>query len=290
MTNRRTFLKNTGLAAVASNLSFRLEAADNQMDTYSKNKIRHSVCRWCFQDLSIEELCRVGKEIGLEAIDLVSVKEFDVLKKMGMHGSMVSPDGLNDYLRVGWNDPKNHPHLVDFYEKLIPQAASAGFKNVIVFSGNRNGIDELTGLQNCTDGLKKIMQLAENQGVTLMMELLNSKVDHHDYQCDTSAWGIDLVKRLGTKNFSLLYDIYHMQIMEGNVIASIKENGQYFGHYHTAGVPGRHEIDDTQELFYPAIMRAIAESNFSDFVAQEFIPARADKIGSLREAVKICTV
>jgi hydroxypyruvate isomerase len=203
---------------------------------------------------------------------------------------MVSPDGLPDYLRVGWNQVEHHAHLVDFYTDLIPKVAKAGHKNLICFSGNRNGIDEETGLRNCTDGLKKILQLAEIQGVTLMMELLNSRVDHADYQCDRSPWGIELVKRLGSDKFSLLYDIYHMQIMEGDVIRSIRENGQYFGHYHTAGVPGRHEIGDNQELNYPAIMRAIAETSFSDFVAQEFIPTAADKIQSLREAVKICTV
>ncbi len=290
MHTRRNFLKNTGLAAVASNLTFRLEAADNQLDTFSKNKIRHSVCRWCYQDLPIEKLCAVSKEIGLEAIDLVSPSEFAVLKKMGVHGSMVSPEGLNDYLKIGWNDPKNHPHLVDFYQKLIPKAAGAGFKNVICFSGNRNGLDEVTGLQNCADGLKKIMQLAESQGVTLMMELLNSKIDHADYQCDRTPWGAELVQKIGSKNFLLLYDIYHMQIMEGDVIRTIKDYGEYLGHFHTAGVPGRHEIDDTQELNYPAIMRAISESGFGGFVAQEFMPVKADKIGSLREAVKICTV
>ena len=290
MSTRRNFLKNSGLAVVASNLAFRLDAAEQKMDGFSRNRIRHSVCRWCFQDLTIEELCTVGKEIGLEAIDLVGPSEFAALKKMGMHGSMVSPEGLKDFLKIGWNNPENHPHLVEFYEKLITVSADAGFKNVICFSGNRNGIDDERGLKNCADGLKKIMQLAENQGVTLMMELLNSKVDHHDYQCDHTAWGANLAKEIGSQNFLLLYDIYHMQIMEGDVIRTIKDYGQYLGHFHTAGVPGRHEIDDTQELNYPAIMRAIADSNFSDFVAQEFIPTREDKLTSLRDAVKICTV
>ncbi len=290
MASRRTFIKNTALAAVATNLSARLDAADRRMDSFSKKKIRHSVCRWCYQDMPIEDLCRVGKEIGLEAIDLVGPSEFDTLKKMGMHGSMVSPEGLKDYLRVGWNNPDNHANLVEFYQRLIPQAAASGFTNVICFSGNRNGIDDDRGLQMCAEGLGKIIQLAEREGVTLMMELLNSKVDHHDYQCDRTAWGVKLCQLLGSNNFRLLYDIYHMQIMEGDVIRTIREQGQYLGHFHTAGVPGRHEIDDSQELNYPAIMRAIAESDFSYFVAQEFIPVKEDKIASLREAVKICTV
>jgi hydroxypyruvate isomerase len=151
-------------------------------------------------------------------------------------------------------------------------------------------MDDETGLKNCTEGLKQIMGIAEKAGVIIQMELLNSKIDHKDYMCDLSKWGVELCKRVGSENFKLLYDIYHMQIDEGDVIRTIKDNHQYFGHYHTAGVPGRHEIDDSQELFYPAIVRAIKDTGFKGYLAQEFIPAKKDKIASLREAIKICDV
>ena len=166
----------------------------------------------------------------------------------------------------------------------------AGYKDVICFSGNRHGMDDETGLKNCVEGLQKILPLAEKSGVTIHMELLNSKVDHKDYMCDKSPWGVELVKRTGSANFKLLYDIYHMQIDEGDVIRTIKDNHQFIGHYHTGGVPGRHEIDDSQELFYPAIMRAIIETGFKGYVAQEFLPTKEDKIASLREAIGICDV
>lgn len=169
-------------------------------------------------------------------------------------------------------------------------AAKAGYKNVICFSGNRNGMDDQTGLKNCAEGLKKILPLAEKNGIIIQMELLNSKVNHKDYMCDRTAWGVELCKSLNSENFKLLYDIYHMQIDEGDVIRTIQDNHQYIGHYHTGGVPGRHEIDETQELYYPAIMNAILATGFKDYVAQEFLPAKENKVESLREAVKICDV
>jgi len=179
---------------------------------------------------------------------------------------------------------------VEIYEPHIKASAEAGFKNVICFSGNRNGMDDEEGLKNCAAGLKRLMPLCEKLGVTLSMELLNSKVNHKDYMCDLSSWGVELCEAVGSENFKLLYDIYHMQIMEGDIIATIKERSKYFSHYHTGGVPGRAEIDETQELNYPAIMRAIVETGFDGWVAQEFIPKREDKIASLKQAVGICTV
>ena len=173
---------------------------------------------------------------------------------------------------------------------MIPLVAKAGYKNLICFSGNRRGMDNETGLANATEGLKKIIALAEKNGVTLQMELLNSKVDHKDYMCDKTSWGVELCKRVGSENFKLLYDIYHMQIDEGDVIRTIRDNHQYLGHYHTAGVPGRHEIDDQQELFYPAIMKAILATGFKNYIAQEFIPAKTDKIASLKDAIQLCDV
>ena len=173
---------------------------------------------------------------------------------------------------------------------MIPLVAKAGYKNLICFSGNRRGKDDETGLKNCVEGLKQLMPLAEKHNVVLVMELLNSKINHKDYQCDHTAWGAELAKRLGSENFKLLYDIYHMQIDEGDVIRNIQTFHPYISHYHTAGVPGRAEIDDTQELFYPAIVKAILATGFKGYVAQEFIPKQQDKLQSLRNAIKICDV
>jgi hydroxypyruvate isomerase len=187
------------------------------------------------------------------------------------------------------NDPANHDSCLELINAGIEANEKAGFRNVICFSGNRNGIDEKTGIKHCVAALKKITPVAERAGVIINMELLNSRVDHPDYMCDNSAWGIELVKQVGSDNFRLLYDIYHMQIMEGDVIRAIQANGKYFGHYHTAGNPGRHELDDNQELQYPAICRAIVQSDFDGYLGQEFIPTR-DPLTSLAEAVALCDV
>src|SRR5690606_34111241 len=198
--------------------------------------------------------------------------------------------GAEISLTEGWNDPKYHEVLIKKYTEVIPKVAEAGYTNLICFSGNRKGMDDKVGMQNCADGLKKILPLAEKHGVILQMELLNSKVNHKDYMCDHSAWGVELCKMLGSDNFKLLYDIYHMQIMEGDVIRTIQDNHQYFGHYHTGGVPGRHEIDKTQELYYPAIMEAILATGYKGHVAQEFVPAWENKIAALKQGVDICDV
>lgn len=199
-------------------------------------------------------------------------------------------NGAEINLVEGWNNKALHTTLIKNYTDIIPLVANAGYTNLICFSGNRNGMDEKTGLKNCVDGLKQVIGLAEKYGVVVHMELLNSRIDHLDYMCDRSAWGIELCKRMGSDNFKLLYDIYHMQIDEGDVIRTIKNNYQYFGHYHTGGVPGRNEIDETQELYYPAIMKAIAETGFQGYVAQEFLPAEADKLASLKRCIGICDV
>ena len=197
-------------------------------------------------------------------------------------------NGAEINLVDGFNDKQFHDKLVRNYTELIPLVAKAGYTNLICFSGNKRGKDDETGLSNCVEGLKKILPLAEKHKVVLVMELLNSKVDHKDYQCDKTAWGVELCKRLGSPNFKLLYDIYHMQIDEGDVIRTIKANHQYIAHYHTGGVPGRNEIDTTQELYYPAIMDAILKTGFKGFVAQEFIPSWPDKIAALKKGVEIC--
>jgi hydroxypyruvate isomerase len=293
--SRRLFLQAGSFAAVAASLGQRLEAADRASGM--KGRINHSACKWCYAKTPFEELCRAGKEMGLTSIDLVDPADFDMLKKYSLTSAMISypsiagPNGEKvGSIPFGFNNPAFHDLLVQAYEPHLKASADFGAKQVICFSGNRNGMDEETGLKNCAEGLKKVLPMAEKQGITIVMELLNSKVNHKDYMCDKSAWGIELCKRIGSPNFKLLYDIYHMQIMEGDVIATIKSGHEFFAHYHTGGVPGRHEIDDTQELHYPAIMRAIVETGYKGHVAQEFIPARPDALGSLRQAVGICDV
>lgn len=265
--------------------------ADSQEPGTLRNNIHHSVCHWTFNHISLEDLCILVKDIGFSAIDLVGPKDWAVLKKHGIDSSMCN--GAEISLVKGWNRPEYHDTLVKNYEEHISLVANAGYKNLICFSGNRDGMDDETGLNNCVTGLKKIMGAAEKRGVVIQMELFNSKVDHKDYMCDSSAWGIELCKRLDSPNFKLLYDIYHMQINEGDIIRTIQDGHMYFGHYHTAGVPGRHEIDDTQELNYPAIMRAIAKTGYEGYVAQEFISRSQDAAGkekALRSAIQICDI
>ncbi|RDC55085.1 hydroxypyruvate isomerase [Pedobacter chinensis] len=289
--NRRNALKNiiaeSAAIGVSSGIST-LAMEKHQTNLPLKGNINHSVCRWCFSDFDLEKLCLEAKKIGLTGIDLVGPKDWPILKKHGLESTMCNGAEIN--LVDGFNDKKLHETLIRNYSEMIPLVAKAGYKNLICFSGNRRGKDDETGWNNCVEGLKKLIPLAEKHNVVLVMELLNSKVDHQDYQCDKTAWGVELCKRLGSENFKLLYDIYHMQVDEGDVIATIKNNHKYIAHYHTAGVPGRNEIDETQELNYPAIIKAIAETGFKGFVAQEFIPKNADKLASLKKAISICDI
>ena len=290
--SRRQLLKQLAVGSVvmAANPLASLAAADNS-NMKLKGNINHSVCRWTYNFLPLDELCTAANKIGLKAIDLVGPKEWNVLKSHGLDSSMCN--GAEISLTKGWNHTEYHSTLIKNYTDHINYVADAGYKNLICFSGSRDGMDDETGLKNCVEGLKQIIGFAEKRGVMIQMELLNSKIDHKDYMCDRSVWGVELCKRLGSENFKLLYDIYHMQIDEGDVIRTIKNNHQYYGHYHTAGVPGRHEIDDTQELFYPAIIKAISDSGFKGYLAQEFIPTgkeKEDKIKALKKAVKICDV
>ncbi|MFC3562333.1 hydroxypyruvate isomerase family protein [Pedobacter jamesrossensis] len=292
--NRRNALKNiiAGTAAIGVSSGFSALAMDKKELPKSvdklKGNINHSVCRWCFSTLDVDALCTEAKKIGIKGIDLVGPGDWPILKKHGLESTMCNGAEIN--LVDGFNDKKFHETLIKNYSAMIPLVADAGYKNLICFSGNRRGKDDETGWNNCAEGLKKLMPLAEKHGVVLVMELLNSKINHKDYQCDKTAWGVELCKRVGSENFKLLYDIYHMQIDEGDVIRTIKDNHQYIAHYHTAGVPGRNEIDETQELYYPAIMKAIIETGFKGFVAQEFIPKNADKIASLKKAIAICDI
>jgi hydroxypyruvate isomerase len=292
--NRRNLLRQLALGSLAITGAHSLASASScspKMNRNLKNNIRHSVCRWTYGFLPLEELCTTVRSIGFAAIDLVGPKDWPILKKHGIDSSMCN--GAEISLTEGWNDTKHHPTLIKNYTAHIDLVAQAGYKNLICFSGNRRGMDDETGLKNCAEGLKKIMSHAEKKGVIIQMELLNSKVDHAGYMCDRSSWGVALCKAIGSPNFKLLYDIYHMQIDEGDVIRTIRNHRDCIGHYHTAGVPGRHEIDESQELYYPAIMRAIAETGFKGYVAQEFIPTGKDneaKVSSLRKAIEICDV
>lgn len=287
--NRRQAIKNILAGTVLIGATGSLSSFKRKTDLQAlKGNINHSVCRWCFSSLSLDELCKLAKEIGLQGIDLVGPKDWPVLQKYGLQSTMCN--GAEISLTKGWNNKMNHSVLLKNYREMIPLVAKAGYKNLICFSGNRDGMDDETGLNNSAEGLKQLMPLAEEHNVTIVMELLNSKINHKDYQCDKTKWGVELAKMIGSDNFKLLYDIYHMQIDEGDVIRTIKENHQYIAHYHTAGVPGRNEIDDTQELYYPAIMKAILSTGFKGYVAQEFIPLHADKAESLRTAVRICDI
>lgn len=254
----------------------------------TKQTFKHSVCRWPYNSKSLDELCEAAVEIGISSVELINPEDYDTVKSYGLTCGMANcvPLSLTD----GFNNPDLHDKLKKEYFEVIPKVAEAGFKNLICFSGNRNGLDDETGLEHCAVGLEPVVKRAEEFGVTICMELLNSKVDHPDYQCDHTEWGVALCEKLGLENFKLLYDIYHMQIMEGDIIATIRKYHPYIAHYHTGGVPGRHEIDDTQELNYKAIMEAISETGFDGFVAQEFIPSRADVFASLKQGVDICSI
>ncbi len=293
--SRRTALRRvaggaaaSGVALALASLEHRLNAADAAPEGAVKGRIRHSVCKWCYDKVPLEELCVAGKKMGLESIELLEVKDFDTLKKHDLVCAMVS--GVPGGIGQGLNRLENHDKIVEFYERTAPLVAAAGCKNIICFSGNRRGMSDEQGIENCAIGLKRVAAICEKHKVVAVMELLNSKVDHKDYMCDHTAWGVELCKRVGSDAFKLLYDIYHMQIMEGDIIATIKKSHAYIAHYHTGGVPGRHEIDDSQEIYYPAVMKAIAETGFKGHVAQEFIPARPDVIASLRQGVRICDV
>lgn len=251
-----------------------------------KGNINHSVCKWCYKDMSLDELCQHAVSMGITGIDLLPVKDLPTLKPYGLVCPMISGPGN---ITNGWNDPALHDGLVENSEKILPEIAAAGMTNMIVFSGNRRELSDAEGLKHCAAGLKRITPLAESLGVNIVMELLNSKVNHPDYQCDKSAWGVALCDAVGSDRFKLLYDIYHMQIMEGDVIQTITDFHPYFAHYHTGGVPGRAEIDETQELNYPAICKAIVATGYTGFVAQEFIPRR-DPVTSLKQSIDLCDV
>ena len=252
-------------------------------------RLKQSVSRWPYESIPLPEFARKCKRIGLSAIDLLQPEEWKVVQDAGLVASMGYPSKRNDFLTIGFNDTNNHAMLLRELEASLPQAAAAGVPNVITMFGNRRGKSDAEGMANSIAGLKQIAPLAEQVGVTLCVELLNSRIDHHDYQGDHAAWGVEVMKGVGSPRVKLLYDIYHMQIMDGDIIRTIRDNIQYFGHFHTGGVPGRNELDDTQELNWHAVAKAIADTGFQGYLAHEFVPTR-DPMKSLKEAYEICRV
>jgi len=249
-------------------------------------RLKQSAARWCYSKISMDDLCRQGAEIGLSGIDLVDEKDWPIARKYGLVPAMVSGAGT---IPVAWNRKENHDKLEKDMRENIAKAADAKLPNVITFSGNRKGQADDEGRDNCILGLNRVKKIAEDAGVTICLELLNSKVDHKDYQCDHTKWGVDVVKAVASPRVKLLYDIYHMQIMEGDVIRTIRDNIQYIGHFHTGGVPGRHELDETQELNWRTVAQAIADLKFEGYFAHEFVPVK-DPMASLKAAVTLCTV
>jgi hydroxypyruvate isomerase len=250
-----------------------------------RGNVNQTVCRWCFEKVPMETMCAEAAKMGLKGVDLVGPKDWPMLKKYNLVGTMTPSHPIDP----GLNHKENHEKCLTLMRQAIDDSADAGYPNVICFSGNRKGMDDHEGMKNCTEALKQVVGQAEKKKITICMELLNSKVNHKDYMCDHTPWGVELVKMVGSERFKLLYDIYHMQIMEGDVMATIKQYKDCIGHYHTAGVPGRHEIDDSQELHYPAVMKAIVSTGYKGYVGQEFIPTR-DAIASLAQAAQICDV
>jgi hydroxypyruvate isomerase len=294
--NRRDFVRSSAASAAAVTLgcartSTETEAAGAVVAPSPAQTYKHSVTRWPFSKFSVTELARNAKGMGIVSVELLEPDEYALAKAEGMACAIGYAKAGDPATRLtkGWNREAHHEWLLPGYEEGIRLAAAAGVPQVICFSGNREGLDDKRGMEASAKGLRALMPAAERAGVTIIMELFNSKVNHPDYMADSTQWGVDLVQKVGSPRFKLLYDIYHMQIMEGDVIATIKRHHESIAHYHTAGVPGRHEIDDSQELNYRGIVRALAEIGFGGYIAQEFIPTR-DPMTSLREAIRICTV
>jgi hydroxypyruvate isomerase len=275
-----------GIAAAAT-IAPDAHAFAREDNSRRAGRIKQSVSRWCYGAIALEDLCTASKKIGLSAIDLLDEKDWSTPKQFGLTCAMANGFGT---IPKGFNRPDNHDKLVADAERMIPLAAAAGVPNIVCFSGNRAGLSDGEGIANCIAGLKRITATAERVGVTLCLELLNSKVDHHDYQADHTAWGVEVVKGVGSPRLKLLYDIYHMQIMEGDVVHTIRSYATHIAHYHTGGVPGRNEIDDTQELNYRRVAQAIADSGFTGFLAHEFVPKNSSPLISLERAFAICDV
>lgn len=258
-----------------------------QTQSAVKGRLKQSVARWCYNKIPLEDLARECAAMGLKGIDLLGPKDWDTVKKYGLVPTMMMPGGGS--IPDGLNRKENHDKIEKEFREHIPQAAAAGVPNIITFSGNRRGLPDNEGLENCVIGLNRVKALAEQHKVTICLELLNSKVNHKDYQCDHTTWAVDVVKRVNSPYVKLLYDIYHMQIMEGDIIRTIRDNIKWIGHFHTGGVPDRHELDDRQELNWASVARAIVDTGYTGYFAHEFVPTR-DPLTSLRQAVQLCDV
>ncbi|MGO9239398.1 MAG: hydroxypyruvate isomerase family protein [Bryobacteraceae bacterium] len=278
--NRRTFVSMAPLAAIASKTAAAEPAAA------PAGRLKQSLCRWCYSKVPLDELCQAAVKLGLQAMDLLDPKDWPVAQRYGLKLTVVPgpcsiPDGLNR--------KENHDAIEKRFREVVERAAAAKASSTIIFSGNRRGMSDEEGLDNTVIGLNRIKKIAEDAGLLTVLELLNSKWDHKDYMCDHTKWGVEVMKRVNSPQIKLLYDIYHMQIMEGDVIRTIRDYHQYIGHFHTGGIPGRHEIDDTQELNYHAVGKAIADTGYEGYFAHEFLPTH-DWFESLKQAVQICTV
>ncbi|MCS6976456.1 MAG: TIM barrel protein [Gemmatales bacterium] len=285
MPNRRQIIRTVAAGAVGLTVLPARYAALAEDNRTVKGNIKQSVCRWCYGRVPLEKLAAEAARIGYKSIELIGPEEYKVIKPFGLTCAMVRCKSITD----GLNRKENHDWIEEELRTNIEFAAAEGIPNVLCMSGNRRGMSDEEGLENCVVGLKRVIGLAEQKKVTICMELLNSKVDHKDYMCDRTAWGVALVKKLGSPRFKLLYDIYHMQIMEGDIIRTIRDNKEYIGHYHTGGVPGRHEIDESQELYYPAIVKAILETGYTGFLGQEYIPTKEPAV-ALASGFRICDV
>ncbi len=252
-------------------------------------RLKQSASRWCYRSISLPDLCKAGTAMGLAGIDLLASDDWPIVRQQGLVCSMGYAALRDDFIPRGFNDPANHDLLVGELERALPLAAQHGVPNLIAMFGNRQGRSDAQATEACVTGLRRIAPAAERHGVTVCVELLNSKVDHKDYQGDHTAFGANIIEAVGSPRVKLLYDIYHMQIMEGDVIRTIRDHARHIGHFHTGGVPGRHELDDTQELNWHAVARAIADTGFPGFMAHEFVPTR-DPLTSLKQAVEVCSV
>ena len=288
ITRRNMMVRTAGVVGAASILATTNTQADEISRVVKNGRIKQSICGGCLRTtkMTMEQQAAVAAKMGILGLDLVKPQDWAAVKKHGLVATMVSGAGS---IRRGLNDKSLHPQLMEDFRNNIQAAAEARWPNVICMAGDRKGISDEVGMDNCETILKQAVKIAEDHGVVICMELLNSKVNHPGYMCDKSEWGFELCRRVGSPHFKMLYDIYHMQIMEGDLIATIKHNIQYIGHFHTAGVPGRHELDENQEIYYPAVMRAIVESGFDGYVAHEYSPIH-DPITSLQQAVEVCDV
>jgi hydroxypyruvate isomerase len=280
--DRRSFVQAAGAGLGAAVLSQAAQVKPVQR----KLRIKQSVCRWCYGKIPVEDFAKECARLNVQSVDLADPKEWPVYKNYGLVPTMIYGGTT---IADGFNRKENHAGITERFRDVVKAGSEAGAPSIIVFSGNRKGMSDEEGLENCVIGLKKVMPMAEDKNMLVCMELLNSKVNHPDYMCDHTKWGVEVVKRVGSPQFKLLYDIYHMQIMEGDVIRTMKDNLQYIGHLHTGGNPGRNEIDETQELNYRAISKAIVDMGFNGYMAHEFIPKR-DPLKSLSEAMDLCDV